>query len=57
MWFKDIGKCRIGELMDDPVFIKFIKRDTEDIDSDWKYEIQFFKWFFCFGYSPIEEGE
>lgn len=55
MWFKDIGNCRIGELMDDPVFIKFIKRDTKDFDSDWKYEIQFFKWFFCFGYSPIEE--
>lgn len=53
MWFKDIGKCRIGNLMCDPVFIKFINRDKEDIISDWKYEIQFFNWFFCFGYDPI----
>lgn len=47
MWYRDIGNCRIGQLIDDPVFIKFIK---DDDNSDWKYEIQFFKWFFCFGY-------
>ena len=53
MFIKDIGNFRIGETLEDPVFIKFIKHDQWEDGCDWKYEIQFLKWYFCFGYNPL----
>lgn len=53
MFIKDIGNFRIGETLEDLVFIKFIKHDQWEEGCDWKYEIQFLKWYFCFGYNPL----